>query len=95
MVLSPKSSVKLLADPSRFEKREVQLTVYYHTHRCPVHMVSVLDTYLLSKALVKQGGYTRFHLATVSLLKAQMRILPKATTSTSLNVILGQITKAK
>lgn len=31
MVLSPKSSVKLLADPSRFEKREVQLTVYYHT----------------------------------------------------------------
>lgn len=47
MVLSPKSSVKLLADPSRFEKREVQLTVYYHTHRCPVHMVSVSDTYLL------------------------------------------------
>lgn len=44
---------------------------------------------------MKQGGYTRFHLAIVSFLKAQMRILPKATTSTSLNVILGQITKAK
>lgn len=51
--------------------------------------------HVLTKALVKQGGYTRFHLAIVSFLKAQMRILPKATTSTSLNVILGQITKAK
>lgn len=43
---------------------------------------------------MKRVGYTRFHLA-ISFLKAQMRILLKATTSTSLNVILGQITKAK
>lgn len=93
---APKSSVTLLADPSRFEKKKVQFTFHYNEAPESAHGFSF--RHVLTKALVKQGGYGKVPPSHYQFFKGPIRKfsqrLPSAFTNWCLRN-LGQITKVK
>lgn len=74
---SPKSSVMLLVDPSRFEKKKVQFTFHYNEIIESAYGFSF--RHVRTKALVKQVGYRKVPPSHSQFFKGPIRKFSKAT----------------